>query len=291
MGNYWIAVGDQTNWERGVEQGIWGLIPHHEKMWSKMLEGDIVLFHCTSPVARIFGAGIVTGTFRQDRPLWIEEVQRNEVIWPYRFSFRIIHLLPLVNWKAHGVSPRKYSLPVNAGINRVAEPKNAQKTVDELKKNLQALEALPFEITGKVNELQVDKPYGEKTLHTEIQERLVDIGNMQRYLAEKEVPFEYGRLDVTWKRQLRSVPTYVFEVQVSGNIQSAIGKLKSAHDMWNSKIILVTEAKQHETARQLSSGIFWEVSGALKILTIENIKDLHDAKKNFYDMEQRFGLM
>ena len=78
---------------------------------------------------------------------------------------------------------------------------------------------------------------------------------------------------------------------MSGNIQSAIGKLKSAHDMWNSKIILVTEAKQHETARQLSSGIFWEVSGALKILTIENIKDLHDAKKNFYDMEQRFGLM
>ena len=28
--NIWVAVGDAANWERGFENGIWGLVPQLE---------------------------------------------------------------------------------------------------------------------------------------------------------------------------------------------------------------------------------------------------------------------
>jgi hypothetical protein len=41
------------------------------------------------------------------------------------------------------------------------------------------------------------------------------------------------RLDAVWRRVEKSVPTYVFEIQVGGDIYHAIAKLKHAYDLWN----------------------------------------------------------
>jgi hypothetical protein len=49
--------------------------------------------------------------------------------------------------------------------------------------------------------------------HTELQQKLVEIVEMQGYLAESEYSFDTGKLDVVWRRVLNSVPTYVFEVK------------------------------------------------------------------------------
>jgi hypothetical protein len=29
----WVAVGDEANWERGLENGIWGLVPKLKHHW------------------------------------------------------------------------------------------------------------------------------------------------------------------------------------------------------------------------------------------------------------------
>jgi len=29
----WVAVGDQMNWERGLENGIWGIVPALKRSW------------------------------------------------------------------------------------------------------------------------------------------------------------------------------------------------------------------------------------------------------------------
>src|SRR5215831_17740977 len=47
--------------------------------------------------------------------------------------------------------------------------------------------------------------------------------------------FNGERLDVAWRRVVASIPQKVFEVQVSSNLYSAIGKSKKAHLFGNSQ--------------------------------------------------------
>ena len=74
--------------------------------------------------------------------------------------------------------------------------------------------------------------------HSRIQEIIFEIGKLNRLISEKEYPMENERLDVVWRRVEKSVPTYVFEVQIGGDIYHALGKLKHAFDLWNSNIFL-----------------------------------------------------
>src|SRR5215470_17251025 len=56
-----------------------------------------------------------------------------------------------------------------------------------------------------------------------------------RVRPETECKINGERLGVTWRRVVASVPQKVFEVQVSSNLYSAIGKLKKAHLYGNSQ--------------------------------------------------------
>lgn len=67
-GQAWIAVGDQANWERGIENGIWGVVPQREGLWNKVSPNDILLFYCVAPIKKIFGAGVVRSKFKQTTP-------------------------------------------------------------------------------------------------------------------------------------------------------------------------------------------------------------------------------
>jgi len=49
-----------------------------------------------------------------------------------------------------------------------------------------------------------------------IKKALVQIGRLQKFIAEEEYAFDIGKLDVVWRRVELSVPTYVFEVNVGG---------------------------------------------------------------------------
>jgi len=55
-----------------------------------------------------------------------------------------------------------------------------------------------------------------------VKEKLREIRFLQEYLSETECKINGERLDVAWRRVAASVPQKVFEVQVSGNLYSAI---------------------------------------------------------------------
>ncbi|MBW1741625.1 MAG: hypothetical protein JRJ42_10920 [Deltaproteobacteria bacterium] len=120
-GKAWVAVGDMANWERGFENGIWGIVPELEHHWQKIQKYDLVLFYCIAPISRLFGAGIIRSKFKQTTPLWKEEVRENRVIWPYRFEFDVIHWIPLGQWKDLGIDNKNFNLAVLAGLNPVKE--------------------------------------------------------------------------------------------------------------------------------------------------------------------------
>jgi hypothetical protein len=62
--------------------------------------------------------------------------------------------------------------------------------------------------------------------HDEVKAYLTEIGRIQGYVADEEYPPKSTRLDVVWRRVERSVPTFVFEVQIGGDIYHAMAKLK-----------------------------------------------------------------
>ena len=114
---------------------------------------------------------------------------------------------------------------------------------------------------------------------------------MQAYVANPEFPMEAERLDVVWRRLPESVPTYVFEVQIGGDLYHALGKLKHAHDIWNSRIFLVASVDDLAKVNQLLSGTFHEIKSLVRFIEIEKIQSLHESKRNIYEIEKDLGLI
>jgi len=264
----WVAVGDQANWERGFENGIWGLIPKLDHHWFKIDHGDLVLFYCISPVKGFVGAGIIRSKFKQTEPYWKEEISENKIIWPFRFEFDVTHLIPLGNWNSLSISNKEFNLAILAGINPVADINKALRVLDKLK-------------------FTVIEPFVPEK---EVALKIFEIGKIQRMIVESNVPVDESVLDVAWKRTIRSVPTFAFSIELEGSLNKSIQTLKHAHDLWNSRPFLITDEKRNDEVHQIISGLYHEFSSSLKILTVPQIKELYDSKKRYYGLEERYGL-
>ncbi|MEM2237974.1 MAG: hypothetical protein QXR26_08165 [Candidatus Caldarchaeum sp.] len=128
-------------------------------------------------------------------------------------------------------------------------------------------------------------------LHEQIKAMLVEIGRLQGYVSDAEYTMDGARLDVVWRRLERAVPTYVFEVQVGGDLYHALSKLKHARDIWNSKIFLVVGEEDITKADQLLSGTFHEIRQEIRVVKTSDIRELHERKKLYKELERRLGLI
>jgi hypothetical protein len=264
----WVAVGDQENWERGLESGIWGIVPELEHHWQRIARNDIVLFYCVAPVSRFFGSGIIRSKFRQTNPLWKEEIEQKKVIWPFRFEFDVVHLVPFTFWRKQGVRNAPYNLAILAGLNPVANLQNAMKVLEALPGHV-SIPAMPrIDIAGIVHE----------------------IGRIQRMLVERDYPVDGSQLDVIWKRTIRSVPTYAFEINLEGGFEKPLQTLKHAYDIWNSRPFLITDQQRVSEVNQIVSGLYHEFAPSLMVLSTAQVQDLYDSKKTYYDLEEKYGL-
>jgi len=264
----WVVVGNEKNWERGFENGIWGLVPPLEHHWLRITPGDLVLFYCVAPVKGFIGAGIIRSKFKQDRPFWEEEIRERRVIWPFRFEFDITHLLPIGKWHSQAVSNRPFNLPILAGINPVLD----------IQKALTVLEKLKFTIIKPVKR------------EAEIASTILEIGKIQRMVVETQYPVNGDSIDVIWKRTIRSVPTYAFAINLSADLDRSIKPLKHSFDLWNSRPFLVTDKSRVKDFQEVSSGLYHEFSEQLKILTDTQVQNLYHAKKRYFELEREFGL-
>jgi len=79
-------------------------------------------------------------------------------------------------------------------------------------------------------------------------------------------------------------------VHLHGNMEEALTKLKHARDIWNSKPVLVTTGDMVERAYSVASGAFHEILDELKIVTVEDIKELYNRKREYKAVESRLGI-
>jgi hypothetical protein len=119
---------------------------------------------------------------------------------------------------------------------------------------------------------------GEKTLtHKEAQAMLVEIGLMLGKHAEAE--FEH--YDVVW-RETASSPrlSHVFEVQISGSVDSALTRLKHAYDKQRSRPFLVIAGERDKRfAGKRLSGSFHEIWDIITVIGVGELRRLFEALK------------
>jgi len=275
MVNWWIATGPPKYWEIAFAFGkIWGVRAAKILVtrWKKLSEGDKILFYATKPVSGVIGYGIVRTKFKQDKPLWPREVKEGKVIWPYRFEFDVEYVIPQDEWMTRKVTSDYISASARGAFQKVKE--------SEAEKIVQMLTAKP------------PKPEKGRRLnvHDQVIDKLIEIGKIQGFIAEKEYDMNGERLDVVWRRVERGVPTYVFEVQVGGDPYHAIAKLKHAHDLWNSNIFIILTEKDVAKVQKLLTGTFHEIQGKIKLIDVEKIKKLFELKRAYKEFEQQIGI-
>jgi len=289
--NYWLIVGAVKNWITAFEHGnIWGLRKTQRHLWESLSEKDEVLFYATQPVGGIIGYGIVQTKFIQDKPLWPQELNKHEVVWPLRFEFDVESCLPQKEWKVNklvskAIWPRAGFQLISKEIAKalISAMSSTEYAVPTQKELSIAEEPATYETKLATEEYA---PFS----HEELQLKVMEIGKLQNYIVEKEYPFDIGRLDVVWRRVINSVPTYVFEIQVGGDIYHALSKLKHAYDLWNSHIFIVASEKDINKANILISGTFHEINNRIKLIELGKVEELYNRKKAYFDLENTLGI-
>ena len=281
----WISTGTPENWETAISGSIWGVREKLKHAWERLQKGDILFFYASAPVKGIIGVGRIENKFKQDKPLWAEELKQNKVIWPYRYDFKVEFALPRAEWETKRVGV--VGFPIMAGLNSV-------KDIGATKSLLQKMdETWNTELTNLLEEKPVIKiPLKKEVdLHSQIKEKLLELGRIEKYIAEKEyvIPDLGERLDVVWRRVAASVPTYVFEVQIGGNLHQALAKLKHAHDIWNSNIFIISEEKDFQKINQLLSGTFHEIQDRIKVLSVEKIMKVYEIQIEDHKIKKEIG--
>ena len=271
---YWVAVGTPQNWQTAFDLGnTWGLKDRGPQAtrWKEVQIGDGLIFYAVSPVKGIIGYGVVQQKLKQDTPLWPEELAKAEVIWPLRLIFEVQSCLSPDRWLEDKMVNDSVSFRAKMGFRPIPED-------------------LATEVLAPFRQTLGTSAEAGQSLHGQIVDSLLAIGRLQNYLCQKEYPMGNARLDAVWRRVQRSVPNFVFEVQIGGNLYQALAKLKHAYDIWNSNIYLVILDAGRKQLDDLLSGTFHEIRDRIRVLDEATVNRLMNLKKEIRDIESRLGI-
>ncbi len=128
----------------------------------------------------------------------------------------------------------------------------------------------------------------EKPLtHKEAQAMLVEIG----LILGKHAEAEFEHYDVVW-RDTVSAPrlSHVFEVQISGSVDSALTRLKHAYDSQRSRPFLVVAGERDRRfAGKRLSGSFHEIWEIVTVIGVGELRRLYEALKNHQDLLRKIA--
>jgi hypothetical protein len=241
---------------------------------------DVIFFYVTASVSGVVGSGLVRTKLHQLSPLWLEERAKNQVVWPFRFEFDVISCLPPAVWQDQRIAIEELKSRVRSGFQEL-EPTLVRKLSALMPSSrpddLVMIPRVVGPTAERVVRLEEAIPPKEDA-HKRAQNLVSEIGRLQKFVVETEVALENRRVDVVWRRVQRSAPSYVFEVQISGNITEAMSKLKYAYEMWNSHIFLVGKPEHKAPAIQLCDGAFHEIRERMRFLELAEVEELHRRK-------------
>ncbi len=301
----WLVIGVPKNWETAFSQPvpIWGLKPRYQTEFQAMNIGDFLWFYATSPVSGVIGVGIVKDKYVDPINLvWEEELKKKTVIWPLRFRIHVLKVLPKLNWKNSCIKINDFNLFWQTGFQLLSENhvleiiKRGEKifgSITQEKIFTGATITQPLFVREKKGSYNIANEYLE-TSHRQIQEYLAEIGKLQFYYSELEYPIELPtekkNIDVVWKREIDGVPTFAFEVELSGMVEKAIERLKFAFRKWNSRPRIIIHEDLVGKVHNILSVSDKDFSQQFKIYNPKQIVELLSKKRELKTIEQNLEL-
>ncbi|MFY9282826.1 MAG: hypothetical protein WAO56_01770 [Miniphocaeibacter sp.] len=156
-------------------------------------------------------------------------------------------------------------------------------------------EVLPMTNAETITEKDIEEiPERETTsLHNEVQEKLVNIGNLLGFISNAEVKVAQGAIvDVVWEAAIGNMGKviYVFEVQSKGSVDSLILNLKRAQsNPAVQAVVAVSDEKQIEKIVNESKYVIEEKN--LKTWEIEEVLKVYESLTEAHESINRLGLV
>lgn len=281
----WILTGNEENWATALDHGnLWGVREGGlVNRWKTLQKGDLLAFYVKSPVKGLIGVGKLESKFKQDKPLWPDEIRLKQVIYPYRFGFLILGIITPDKWHTEAISVSDLPLSIQAGVNSIGKKEVVEEIVNRMSEKFGLNLATPE--TKEKKQVIVGQ-----SLHNQIRDKLTEIGQIEHFISEKEYPLDGERLDVTWRRVPRGVPTKVFEVQIGGSPHQAISKLKHAFDLWNSEPYIIVDRESVTKVEELLSGTFHELKPYIRVVLTDKVEEFFESLSRQTTLKQTFGL-
>ncbi len=297
---HWIISGNEENFEYAIKcKQTWGVQDKWFPQWKSLEKGNILFFYLSGKIKRIMGLGKVENKFIQREPLWPDEIEEGRVKYPLRFEFTLDYLLDKKEWKVKGIEISNF-ISEKLGKGAFAELLRGGISFIRYKEFIEFLhESFESSFNYKfqtqeifIPETKVEIEVDKTGMHNHLQDLILQIGRMNKLLSEKEYSVDNIRLDAIWRRIEKGSPTYVFEVQVGGDIYHALSKLKHAYDLWNSNIFLVVnDKKEIYDAHNLLNGTFHEIKDRIKIIFSKDMEELFGRKQSWWNYEKELGIL
>jgi hypothetical protein len=302
----WLVIGSLENWETAFAQPIpiWGLKERFANIFQFLSKGDQIAIYVISPVKGIVGFASVKDKYIDyETPIWNEEKDRGKVIWPLRFRLSDLRVLPRQYWEGKKDSGLPTSIDITdfpifwqKGFHELTDSQAAK--IFERARKSWGEEFSRFVVKEPTPKYQIETPKEVTemgvSLHKKIQESLVEIGRLQFYYPETEfllpLEAEHKRMDVVWKRELTGVPTFAFEVELSGGLEKAITKLRIAFNKWNSQPRLVIPETQFKSVENLIAREQNPFQRDFRYYQPEIIENLLSKKQDLRSFEQKYGI-
>jgi len=298
MPNYWLVTTSPENFKVDKETSgftVQGLKDRHKKTVMKFQPGDKVIYYINR-ISKLGAIATVTsGYYRDDKTrIWTDE----DEIWPSRAKSkpeivleddelldikRLIKDLIFIKDKQH------WSLFVRGSVRQIPEEDylliesemrkiRSRRTREEVKPPTGVL------ATEKdYKDAIVKLPLNSRSLHDRIGEMLQNIGSWMGFNTNTKyriTPKSAYQLDVAWLSGKN--PEAAIEVQIKGNLDSAIRKLHEARKFNYRKVILVI--KEDQITRLNAVLQFDQILNWLDAWSIKSVYELYTNGQRFFEL-------
>jgi len=306
--NSWLVIGIPQNWETALSQPvpIWGLKERYKLEFQTLSIGDVLWLYATRPVKGVVGVGAVKDKYVDNVNLvWPEELEKGKTIWPLRFRIHILKILPRSLWKTERIRIDDFRLFWQLGFQKLTE-KHATELLKRAGRTFKLSEAEDIYRGATLAQVPIGKekqdeyvasPYAAKEFtpdHKELQETIAEIGKLQYYYTEVEYPLELKaerrNLDVVWKREVDGVPTFAFEIELSGMLERAVERLKVAYKKWNSRPRIIVPEKYSVRVQNIIATTDKDFKNEIRTYQPSQVTELLTQKRNLKSLEQTLSL-
>lgn len=149
MNNYWIIVVSEENWNTIKNLNIYGA--PESNVWKPIYElvkpGDYIVFYISKRGSKTLGGKfvgvykVISTWFKEEKPLWPDEIRENRTKYPWRVKIESIklgitdfdELVPKLKFIERKDKPNAYLVGTPANMRRPIPEEDAKTIIENLR--------------------------------------------------------------------------------------------------------------------------------------------------------------